>query len=103
MVTFSKILENNFYSRLIYFVNKNNIIADNQYGFIKNLSTDLALLDLPSQITKALDDRQITVGIILDLSKAFDTVNHSILLDKLELYGIRGKPLNSMSSYLSNR
>src|SRR6218665_2798516 len=91
------------FEKNISFVNKNSIIADTQYGFRKNLSTELALLDLTNQITKALDDRQITVGIFLDLSKAFDTMNHSILSDKLEHYRIRGTPLNWISSYLSNR
>ena len=88
--------------RLI-FVNKNNIFVDNQYGFRKNLSTELALLDLTNQISKALDEQQIMIGIFLDLSKAFDTVNHSILIKKLEFYGIRGAPLNWIITYLSNR
>jgi len=100
---FAKLLEKLYNTRLISFVNKNNILVDNQYGFRKNLSTELALLDLTNQISKALDEQQIMIGIFLDLSKAFDTVNHSILIKKLEFYGIRGAALNWIITYLSNR
>ena len=76
---------------------------NNQYGFRKNHSTSLALMHLCEKITSAIDRKEFTIGIFLDLSKAFDTVDHEILFDKLRHYGIRGVALTWMKSYLSNR
>ena len=67
------------------------------------MSTSMALLDLQDKITQSIDDHQFSIGIFLDLAKAFDTVNHSILIKKLELYGIRGLSLSWFISYLENR
>ena len=63
----------------------------------------LALLDLVDKITLAIDKKKYTVGIFLDLSKAFDTVNHDILFDKLSFYGIHGLPLDWLKNYFLNR
>ena len=78
-------------------------MANNQYGFRKKYSTSLALLHLHDKITSAVDERKYTAGLFLDLSKAFDTVNHDILLGKFEHYGIRGLALEWVKSYLCNR
>merc|ERR1712179_228980 len=74
-----------------------------QFGFRKNHSTEHALIEITDQIRFPMDNNQITCGIFVDLSKAFDTVNHKILLDKLENLGIRGKALELFKSYLSDR
>ena len=79
------------------------MLSDTQFGFRKNHSTSYALTKLYDKISCAIDNREITVGVFIDLSKAFDIVDHNILLEKLEHYGIRGLALNCFRSYLSNR
>ena len=96
---FSKLFEKVVYKRLINYLDSNNILFNKQYGFRKNHSTLLALLDLVDKITSAIDEKKYTVGIFLDLSKAFDTVNHDILFDKLSFYSIRGLPLDWLINY----
>uniref|UniRef100_A0A3Q2ZQH6 Reverse transcriptase domain-containing protein n=1 Tax=Kryptolebias marmoratus TaxID=37003 RepID=A0A3Q2ZQH6_KRYMA len=100
---FSKILEKLFVTRLDQFIDKQNILNNNQYGFRANKSTSMALMDLIEQITTAVDQKQCCVSIYVDLKKAFDTIDHNILLEKLNKYGIRGPVLQWVSSYLSNR
>ena len=99
----NKIFEKNLYSRLINYIDKFQLLYKYQYGFRKNHSTDHALIELVDQIRFSIDNNQMTCGIFVDLSKAFDTVNHQILLGKLEHYGIRGKALELFKSYLSER
>ena len=66
-------------------------------------STAMAILELVNNIYEGFENNQYTVGVFIDLKKAFDTVNHEILLDKLNFYGIRGIPLTWLTSYLSHR
>ena len=100
---FSKILERVVYNRLMDYININQILFRNQYGFRKNHSTSLALISLYDKISAGFDANKHTVGIFLDLSKAFDTVDHAILISKLDHYGIRGLPLAWIQNYLSNK
>jgi len=100
---FSKILEKLFNKRLIDFVKKLNILYLRQYGFRDNMSTAMAIFELTEAITTSLDKKESTIGVFIDLKKAFDTIDHSLLLKKLALYGIRGIALDWLTSYLSDR
>ena len=97
------VFEKLVYNQLNSFIEKNNIIYNYQFGFRKKHSTEQAILELTDNLKLAIDNKQITCGLFLDFSKAFDTVNHNILLEKLNKYGIRGKPLDWFTSYLTNR
>ena len=101
--SFSKFLERIIYNCILDYLTNLHILCDNQFGFRKNHSTTLALIDLHDKISSALDNGEVAVGVFLDLSKAFDTVDHSILFDKLEHYGIRGLSLKWVMNYFSNR
>lgn len=100
---FSKILERLMYERLLAFVNKNMILYSYQFGFRFGHSPNLALIILIDKVTNALENGEYVLGLFLDFSKAFDTVNHAILYQKLEYYGIRGTSLDLFRSYLSER
>ena len=95
--SFSKFFERVIYNRLMQYLMNFNILCSNQYGFRKNHSTALALIDLHDKISTASDRGGFSVGIFLDLSKAFDTVNHVILFD------ISGLTLDWIRIYFSNR
>ena len=90
------------YNRLIIYLDKHNIISSGQFGFRANHSTAHALLLITDQIQRAIEGGHFTCGIFLDLSQAFDTVDHNTLLAKLYSYGIRGIAYDCFLSYLSN-
>ena len=98
-----KIIEKLMFKRLYCFLSKNNIIYNLQFGFRENHSTTHALIYLTEKVRKALDDNSYSCGVFVDLQKAFDTVDHEILLYKLYHYGIRGVENDWFKSYLSNR
>ena len=91
------------YRRLYNFLTENNILYEYQFGFRKNHSTTLALIDVIDDIYSSLDNSETVVGIYLDLQKAFDCVNHNILLYKLCNYGVRGVAYEWFVRYLTNR
>ena len=103
LTSFSKLLEKLMYKRLIKFIEKNKILTKHQYGFRANRSTELAIIELTDKITKAIDNGEYTIGIFLVLSKAFDTINHKILIQKLAHYGIRGITQLLFQDYLTNK
>ena len=101
--SFSKILEKLMSNRLSNFLNNCDILNKYQFGFRNNQSTYMALVILLENLHNALDKGEYAIGIFLDFQKAFNTVNHGILLDKLSHYGIRGPAYDGFSSYLNER
>jgi len=99
----SKIFEKVLYVRMYNFITNNNLFYGRQYGFRHKHSTNHALISLTENIKSHLDKKNIVCGIFIDLEKAFDTVNHAILSDKLYQYGFRGDFNSLMKSYLFNR
>lgn len=99
----SKVLELCMQDRLTGFLNKYNIITVSQHGFCRGKSTSTALISFNNYILNCIEQRKIPIGIFCDLRKAFDCVQHHKLLEKLENYGIRGKPLQWFATYLKHR
>ena len=99
----SKILEKNIFEQLSSYLRDSRLLFDHQYGFRPKHSTEYAALELIDRIITQLDKDEIPINIYLDLSKAFDTIDHIILIDKLKYYGVHGTNLNLFSSYLENR
>ena len=99
----SKVIEKIIYTQLSLYFESNKLFSDSQYGFRPNHSTEQATLELTDRIISAMDNNDVQIGIFLDLSKAFDTIDHAILLSKLEHYGVDGIPLQLVKSYLTNR
>ena len=100
---FDKIMEKIMHERLYKFLELNNILYSKQFGFRKNNSTIDALIKITDKIRESVDKGKYGCGIFIDLRKAFDTVNHNILLLKMEHYGVRGPSLQWFRSYLSER
>ena len=101
--TFSKIMEKLMINRLNNFLELHSIIYPNQFGFRAGHSTTHSLISIVETINKTIDSKKYGCGVFIDLKKAFDTVNHDILIQKLEHYGIRNTALNWFKSYLTDR
>src|ERR1043165_2133232 len=100
---FSKYFEKIMHLRLTNYLASKSTLTNSQYGFRTGYSTFMALLEMHSKITEAIDNNLFSIGIFFDLSKAFDTVDHKILIKKLEHYGVRGLGLSWFFDYLQNR
>ena len=103
LVTVSKLLEKVMYKRVYKFLTDTNQLYSSQYGFRSQHSCDHAINELLCSIIKNLERQWTTISIFLDLSKAFDTLEHQTIFKKLERYGIRGPALKWFEDYLSNR
>ena len=99
----SKMFEKLMCARLDSYLKSNNILWTNHFGFRKNANTSDAIIKFLDNVYSSLDKKQSTIAVYLDFSKAFDTVNHEILMSKLQHNGIRGVMLSWFKSYLSNR
>ena len=88
---------------MVTFFDEMKVLYDYQFGFRKEHSTSIALMLLIDRVSKALHEGEYVLGVFIDFSKAFDTVNHDILLSKLWHYGIKGFAHQWLTSYLSNR
>ena len=103
LATISKVLEKIVYARVYKFLTATEQIYSGQYGFRTGHSCQNAISELVGNIQKNMEENKSSIGVFIDLSKAFDTPNHKILLSKLEKYGVRGTTLEWFSSYLDSR
>ena len=103
LTSISKIFEKIIFNQLTNYLSLNNILTDSQYGFRKNHSTQSAALELIDRLMISMDKGKTPLAIFLDFSKAFDTLDHEILLYKLKYYGIKDKALFLFRNYLTNR
>ena len=100
---FSKIFERHLHNNINNFLKKHNVLHKYQYGFREGSSTELALSQITEELSNNVQNGDITCSIFVDLQKAFDTVDHHILLEKLNKYGLRGLPAQLVKDYLSGR
>ena len=100
---FSKIYEKTIYSRVYSYLVKNNLIYNKQFGFRGNHSVNHAIISITEHIRSLIDKGEYVCGVFVDLEKAFDTVHHDILCDKIRTYGLRGNINKLLKSYLTNR
>ena len=103
LITISKLLEKVVYSRTYKFLEKHDKLYVSQYGFREGHSCENAISELVSQVVKGQQEGLYTLALFLDLSKAFDSLEHTVLLRKLEHYGLRGVTNKWFASYLKNR
>jgi exonuclease III len=101
--TFSKVIERLVHKRLMHYLNSHNLLCQSQYGFLRNSSTEYAILELQNRISNSMGKNEWCAAIFLDLSKAFDTLDHQILSSKLYHLGVRGNALLWFQNYLFNR
>ena len=102
LLTISKVLEKTIYSRTVTFFDKNKLFYNSQYGFRKNHSCSDAIMELTGEILKNKENGIHTASVFIDLSKAFDTLDPDILLQKMNRYGIRGLVHDWFRSYMKN-
>jgi hypothetical protein len=101
--TFSKVIEKIIYKGLYSYLNMNNILVKKQFGFRKEPSTEMAMYNILNNILTSLDKKRYVGSLFCDLQKAFDCVNHKVLLENMNFYGISGSGIKLMTSYLENR
>jgi hypothetical protein len=102
LTAFSKVFEKIIYARIYKHLTKNNILTPYQFEFRTDHSTEQEIIFLINSVLEAMDKKQMVGGIFCDLQKDFDSVNHEILLNKIQFYGIQGKIKMLIQSYITS-